>query len=101
MAPLTLLSLSYILGTLTDARKITFPPVSGYSSQQIIPQGFNELDITHDKFAGLTTYGHLPYVHCLAPEGHHVEPFDVAILGAPFDTVRTLHAYRAATIGSW
>ncbi|KAI8942717.1 hypothetical protein NX059_000765 [Plenodomus lindquistii] len=71
---------------LVNAREITFPPVSGYSSQQIIPQGYNEPDITKAKFAGLTTYANLPYTHCLAPEGDDVEPFDIAILGAPFDT---------------
>jgi hypothetical protein len=26
-------------------------------------------------------------VHCLAPGGEEVERFDIAILGAPFDTV--------------
>lgn len=44
-------------------------------------------DITQAKFEGLATYANLPYVHCLAPEGEEVEKFDIAILGAPFDTV--------------
>ncbi|CAA9964825.1 hypothetical protein PTNB73_06017 [Pyrenophora teres f. teres] len=72
--------------SLARAREITFPPVSGYASQQVIPQGFMEPDVTQAKFAGLNTYGNLPYVHCLAPQGQEVEPFDIAILGAPFDT---------------
>ena len=76
-----------IIGALTNAREITFPPVSGYSSQQIIFQGPNDAEITTSKFVGLVTYANLPYVHCLAPEGEEVEPFDIAILGAPFDTV--------------
>ncbi|KAG9378090.1 Arginase/deacetylase [Pyrenophora tritici-repentis] len=75
--------------SLTRAREITFPPIAGYASQQIIPQGFMEPDITHAKFAGLTTYANLQYVHCLAPQGQEVEPFDIAILGAPFDTAVT------------
>ncbi|USP76080.1 Putative agmatinase 1 [Curvularia clavata] len=85
MAIRSLLSLSPLL-SLANTREITFPPVSGYSSQQIIPQGRFDEDVTQAKFEGLMTYAHLPYVHCLAPEGQDVEPFDIAILGAPFDT---------------
>lgn len=87
MALISLLFLMSSVQLSTSARDITFPPVSGYSSQQIIPQQNLGLDITHAKFAGLMTYANLPYVHCLAPEQHDVVPFDIAILGAPFDTV--------------
>lgn len=52
----------------TPAREIVFPPVSGYSTHQAIIEGYNTPDISHSKFAGLTTYANLPYVHCLAPE---------------------------------
>ncbi|KAH9882125.1 hypothetical protein J1614_001297, partial [Plenodomus biglobosus] len=86
MARLSLLSIAVFHQAAINAREITFPPVSGYSSQHIIPQGYSEPDISHAKFAGLTTYANLPYVHCLAPEAHDVESFDIAILGAPFDT---------------
>lgn len=82
----SLLSLWLFLA-LGHTREITFPPVSGYASQQVIPDGLFDIDVTWGKFEGLTTYAHLPYVHCLAPEGQDVEPFDIAILGAPFDTV--------------
>lgn len=68
------------------AREISFPPLSGYSPDQAV-MGFMSPDITQAKFAGLTTYANLPYVHCLAREGEEVEKFDIAILGAPFDTV--------------
>lgn len=86
MARLSLWSIAVFHQAAINAREITFPPVSGYSSQYILPQGYSEPDISHAKFAGLTTYANLPYVHCLAPEAHDVEPFDIAILGAPFDT---------------
>lgn len=79
--------------------------------------GLDDEDISQTKFAGLTTFANLPYVHCLAAdededeeeeeEGEEgdddgkknkkekrkkkksvgVEKFDIAILGAPFDTV--------------
>lgn len=69
-----------------DAREISFPSLSGFSSDQAV-MGIVTPDITQAKFGGLTTYANLPYVHCLAPEGDDVEEFDIAILGAPFDTV--------------
>jgi agmatinase len=84
---MALRSLLFLLPSLASARDITFPPGSGYSSQQIIPQQNLGIDISQAKFAGLMTYANLPYVHCLAPEDHDVEKFDIAILGAPFDTV--------------
>lgn len=72
-----------------NAREIIFPPISGYGSipNQVLLDGYNDADITQSKFAGLTTYANLPYVHCLAKEGEEVETFDIAVLGAPFDTV--------------
>jgi len=94
MAPKSLLFLASSLKLLASARDVTFPPISGYSSQQIIAHGNLEMDIAQAKFAGLMTYANLPYVHCLAAEGHDVEPFDIAILGAPFDTVGHVHCVR-------
>lgn len=46
--------------------------------------GHEGIDITGAKFAGLTTFANLPYVHCLDQSGS--EKYDIAILGAPFDT---------------
>jgi agmatinase len=69
------------------ARDITFPPVSGFSSDQVNLGFTSGPEINYAKFAGLSTYANLPYVHCLAPEEEEVEKFDIAILGAPFDTV--------------
>ncbi|CAO2654938.1 Nn.00g116710.m01.CDS01 [Neocucurbitaria sp. VM-36] len=86
MAGMGLLSIVVYFQALTNAREIVFPPVSGYSSDQIILGGYNEPDITQAKFLGLSTYANLPYVHCLAPKGDEIETFDIAILGAPFDT---------------
>ena len=71
------------------AREISFPPLSGFSSDQAV-MGAISPDITQTKFEGLTTYANLPYVHCLAPEGADIEEFDIAILGAPFDTVSNI-----------
>ena len=80
------------LATLTLARDITFPPISGYQE----PLGaFSEhdvdgpLDISSSWYSGLVTYASLPYVHCLGGDGEAVEPYDIAVVGAPFDTAVT------------
>jgi len=77
--------LTATIAVITTAREISFPSLSGFSSDQAV-MGVISPDITQAKFEGLTTYANLPYVHCLAPEGEEVEKFDIAILGAPFDT---------------
>lgn len=53
--------------------------VSGY------PKTFIDLP-----FSGLTTYAGIPYVNCLSSSEEPVDNYDIAILGAPFDTVREL-----------
>jgi hypothetical protein len=39
-------------------------------------------------FAGITTFAHLPFINCLLPTypEESKEKFDIAIIGAPFDT---------------
>lgn len=91
--------------------------------------GLDDEDISQAKFAGLTTFANLPYVHCLAAdddddeEGEEeedeedgkkkkrkkrvgVEKFDIAILGAPFDTVSiflsfSFFSFISLTTGSY
>ena len=47
----------------------------------------SSLDISSgSKFNGLNTFANLPYVHCLN-KSQAIEAYDIAILGAPFDTV--------------
>jgi hypothetical protein len=82
-----LMILLHLFPALSIARDIVFTSVPGYTTEQAILGGYNDIDIAQAKFAGLTTYANLPYVHCLAAEGEEVEKFDIAILGAPFDTV--------------
>jgi len=42
-------------------------------------------------YAGITTFAHLPFINCLNPvyEEEAKEKFDIAIVGAPFDTTVT------------
>ena len=92
MAIAHVLSLLTTFAILARGREITFPPVSGFSQQPIFEQG--GIDISAGSaFAGLTTYANLHYVHCLAGKGEEVEKYDIAILGAPFDTVSRISCY--------
>lgn len=80
------MALHILLGLigLSLAREITFPPVQHPLGVETEAPGLSE-DISLAKFAGLTTFANLPYVHCLS-SNKEVEPYDIAILGAPFDT---------------
>ncbi|KAK4949927.1 hypothetical protein LTR10_011769 [Elasticomyces elasticus] len=80
------------------AREIVFPA--------LVPQQANHYGSSHgpseyrpfnskkdslaefEKYSGLTTFSNLPWVHCLSPE-KDVEKYDIAFLGAPFDTATT------------
>lgn len=90
------LPLLVLLPLFTFAREIIFPPLSGYQvpvqpGSPFNIAGNNRQDgISDAKFAGLTTFANLPYVHCLAADEGDVEKFDIAFLGAPFDTVSGL-----------
>src|SRR5438067_592241 len=72
------------------AREISFPPIAAVHPNGQLPQysisnegGYHQ----PSEFAGLTTYANLPFVHCTSNED--AEPYDIAILGAPFDTATT------------
>ncbi|OMP84485.1 putative agmatinase 1 [Diplodia seriata] len=85
----------FLFPLLSLGREIVFPPLSGFQSDQVPVQpgsafnaagSFKDGGISGAKFAGLTTFANLPYVHCLAADEADVEKFDIAFLGAPFDT---------------
>lgn len=80
-----LLLLALNLGA--SAREIVFPPIAGVQHPFVAYNADESLDISGALYLGLTTYGNLPYVHCLAADDEAVEKYDIAILGAPFDTV--------------
>lgn len=71
------------------AREITFPPIIGVQHPFGVVGIDGGLDLSAASYSGLTTFANLPYVHCLAKEEDDVERYDIAILGAPFDTVGT------------
>ncbi|KAK3941063.1 arginase family protein [Diplogelasinospora grovesii] len=65
-----------------------FPPKTDYTPHQHpMSDGEEDVDIiTGSQFRGLTTFGNLPYVNCFIDAEAETKPYDIAILGAPFDT---------------
>ena len=71
-----------------DAREITFPPVSGIERFQQPLTNDDSVDIvTGSGFSGLMTFANLPYANCFTTSDVDPYEYDIAILGAPFDTV--------------
>ncbi|KAI9749095.1 MAG: hypothetical protein M4579_007002 [Chaenotheca gracillima] len=88
------LRLASWMTSIVDAREIVFPPVAGIqttpdSSQESLGrfETWSE-DAFGSAFKGLTTFANLPYVQCFRSPGQEAAhgEFDIAILGAPFDT---------------
>lgn len=78
---------------LGNARDIVFPPVFGIDRLPgqipIRPQSESDedIDLTTDAVGGLTSFAHLPYIPCFdAKADEDVAKYDIAVLGAPFDT---------------
>ncbi|KAK0335941.1 hypothetical protein LTR91_023128 [Friedmanniomyces endolithicus] len=79
------LSIAALAGTAL-AREITFPAVSGVQHPLGTMNSGTGMDLSTALYSGLVTYANLPYVHCLADENTEIEAYDIAIVGAPFDT---------------
>ncbi|KAL3452926.1 hypothetical protein BJX65DRAFT_157678 [Aspergillus insuetus] len=68
-------------------REIVFPPIAAVQSNQILLGQEEKVDIVSgSQFSGLTTFAHLPYVNCFVDSEADSTPYDIAFLGAPFDT---------------
>ncbi len=75
--------------TLSVAREVSFPPVAAIpANDQSILSTTDDILVEALKYSGLSTFANLPYVHCLSKD-KDIEKYDIAILGAPFDTATT------------
>ena len=87
-------SLLVLLQSCAYCREVAFPPLAAVHDSNHATTYQSPITTEKDvllqlgKFAGLTTFANLPWVHCLSAEPH-VEKFDIAFLGAPFDTGTT------------
>ena len=71
------------------ARDIAFPPLYGIERLQKPVASDDGVDIiTGSDFSGLMTFANLPYANCFTASD--MDAYDIAILGAPFDTVSTI-----------
>jgi agmatinase len=68
-----------------DASQQPLTPIDCHSYSSVTD---DFIDITSgSQFSGLSTYANLPYVNCFVDTEAEKVPYDIAILGAPFDTV--------------
>lgn len=100
MRPTVLLTVSAYFTVSTRAWQLARADINGYIQRQrplgsgSTPHTNNynyddddDIDIvTGSQFHGLKTFAGLPYVNALSDEEAELNPYDIAILGAPFDT---------------
>ncbi|KAI1331338.1 arginase [Xylariaceae sp. FL0255] len=94
MRPKTIPILQTALVVASGAKALQFPPglAPAYNAAQkpLIGLSDDDIDVTIDsQFNGLVTYASVPYVNCLADEEVEGNKYDIAFLGAPFDTAVT------------
>jgi hypothetical protein len=73
---------------IADQRPFWIEDDSPPNSPNLLNTVVNEDDDFAAAFAGITTFAHLPFINCLQPTypDEATEKFDIAIVGAPFDT---------------
>ncbi|KAI0976801.1 arginase [Xylaria arbuscula] len=83
------LSGAVLLGA-SRARDWQFPHVWDSAAQKPLSglaAADDDVDIVYgSQFSGLNTYARIPYVNCFSDEAADGDKYDIAILGAPFDT---------------
>lgn len=79
-----------MLAAIAFARDITFTPRAGVETVQHLLRDDDGIDIsTGSEFSGLMTFANLPYANCFTDDWstEKEDAYDIAIMGAPFDTV--------------
>jgi agmatinase len=90
-------------GTIAQAIAWEFPRL-GLKPQEHGQHRFSlddkdDIDIvTGSQFHGLKTFANLPYVNCFSDAEAKGKKYDIAILGAPFDTVCLSSAPRSTRV---
>lgn len=86
-----------LLPNLVSARGLMFPPLSGVERIQQSLRDDDGIDIsTGSEFHGLTTFASLPYANCFTDDwsSEREDAYDIALIGAPFDTVSLVQEHR-------
>jgi hypothetical protein len=87
--PHPLIVFTFLSIALADQKHFWLEDTSEYNSNVDVLGTFGYKDDEFETaFAGITTFAHLPFVNCLHPAyaEEAKEKFDIAIVGAPFDT---------------
>ena len=86
-----ILTISFFLSVFS--RQIILPSINDANLYRAsFGQDLSDVDIvTNSQFSGLTTFARLPYLSCFDATSS-VQSYDIAILGAPFDTVSGTNA---------
>ncbi|PGG97792.1 agmatinase [Helicocarpus griseus UAMH5409] len=83
------LLLSPLLADMIMAVEIVFPPVAavhGATAQTPLGLKDNVDIVSGSQFSGLMTFAKLPYVNCFVDTEAERQRYDIAFMGAPFDT---------------
>ncbi|KAK4690941.1 agmatinase, partial [Lecanoromycetidae sp. Uapishka_2] len=89
---LSLIRNCLLLAITASARDVEFAPFAGLERNQQSLRDDDGIDIsTGSEFSGLTTFANLPYANCFTDDwnSEKEDAYDIAILGAPFDTAVT------------
>jgi len=83
-----LLAITLLESALADQKAFWIEDESHAPHDDLLIHGVAADDEFATAFAGITTFAHLPFVNCLHPKypEEAKEKFDIAIVGAPFDT---------------
>lgn len=78
-------------GLISQAAAWEFPQVAltpqDHTQHSFALEEGDKIDIiTGSQFSGLRTFAHLPYVNCFSDTEAKGRKYDIAIMGAPFDT---------------
>ena len=72
-------------------------PHYGQTQQSMTLDSQDDVDINIERpFNGLATYAGVSYVDCFTDSTNDEEKYDIAIMGAPFDTVSITTCIRSA-----
>ncbi|OJD16343.1 agmatinase [Emergomyces pasteurianus Ep9510] len=83
------LFLLQLLAQLNSAADIVFPPVAaihGRTAQAPLALDDTADIVSDSQFSGLMTFANVPYVNCFVDSEAQKQRYDIAFMGAPFDT---------------
>ncbi len=112
---------TYLLrcGIISQAIALEFPRIAfapqDHTQHRFTLEDKDDIDIvTGSQFNGLRTFANLPYVNCFSDAEAKGKKYDIAIMGAPFDTSVTarpgarygpggirIGSQRMGEIGAW